>query len=74
MPYNYVMDRNVVGIYEKMLTDAVLIIDEAHNIQNVAMDGASMTLGMNMIDLAYEEVKAVQKKAMLSGLCSINNE
>jgi Rad3-related DNA helicase len=53
MPYNYVMDRNVVGIYEKVLNNSILVIDEAHNIQNVAMDGASMTLKMNMIELGH---------------------
>ena len=56
MPYNYVMDRNIVGVYEKLLTDCVLIVDEAHNIQNVAMDGASMSLGLNMLELAVEEL------------------
>eukprot|EP00633_Aureoumbra_lagunensis_P009056 CAMPEP_0197323220 /NCGR_PEP_ID=MMETSP0891-20130614/70381_1 /TAXON_ID=44058 ORGANISM="Aureoumbra lagunensis, Strain CCMP1510" /NCGR_SAMPLE_ID=MMETSP0891 /ASSEMBLY_ACC=CAM_ASM_000534 /LENGTH=1331 /DNA_ID=CAMNT_0042815807 /DNA_START=1 /DNA_END=3996 /DNA_ORIENTATION=- len=47
-PYNYLMDhgiRNAVGI-ETHLDNAIVIIDEAHNVEQVARDGGSSTLSL----------------------------
>ena len=69
MPYNYIMDRNVVGIYSSILENAVVIIDEAHNIPNTACEGASMTLPLTMLESAREEVEKCQKKFRLGKGC-----
>jgi len=41
MPYNYLFDENVRKASRLDLTNSIIIIDEAHNIIQVAKDSAS---------------------------------
>lgn len=40
-PYNYILDPNIRKATELDITNAVLIFDEAHNIEDNARDAAS---------------------------------
>lgn len=44
------------------LTDCIIILDEAHNVERICEDSASFQLKSSDIALAIEEVTAVMKK------------
>ncbi len=61
MPYNYLTDDSIRENYEDVLKHAIIIFDEAHNIEKAAEEGASVSLGI--ADLAnalsdFEQLKA----------------
>lgn len=61
MPYNYLLDpkiRNFIGIE---LKDAVLILDEAHNVPQVCEDSASIEFKSSHIVDAISEVERVSQ-------------
>ncbi|XP_037046467.1 regulator of telomere elongation helicase 1 homolog [Bradysia coprophila] len=63
MPYNYLLDpmiRNFIGVE---LTDAVIILDEAHNVPQVCEDSASIEFKSTHISDAVEEVKKIAEFA-----------
>lgn len=59
MPYNYLLDpkiRNWIGVD---LDDAIIILDEAHNVPHVCEDAASIEFKSSHIDEAIQEVGIV---------------
>eukprot|EP00466_Bigelowiella_natans_P014652 jgi/Bigna1/67409/fgenesh1_pg.3_\ len=56
-PYNYLIDPLIRDSMDLDLNDAVLIFDEAHNIEDIARDGTS---GKFNIDVLQEAIKALQ--------------
>ncbi|KAG5877171.1 hypothetical protein JTB14_032123 [Gonioctena quinquepunctata] len=61
MPYNYLLDpvvRRVLGIET---SDAVVILDEAHNVEKMCEDSASLQIKSSDVALAIEEITAIMK-------------
>ncbi|KAL5106358.1 Regulator of telomere elongation helicase 1 [Taenia crassiceps] len=59
MPYNYLLDVKIRTLYGIELTNAVVIFDEAHNIEQVCEDAASATLTSAFLALAIEELRVI---------------
>ncbi|VDK33181.1 unnamed protein product [Taenia asiatica] len=59
MPYNYLLDVKIRTLYGIELTNAVVIFDEAHNIEQVCEDAASATLTSAFLASAIEELRVI---------------
>ncbi|CUT99326.1 regulator of telomere length splice variant [Echinococcus multilocularis] len=59
MPYNYLLDVKIRTLYGIELTNAVVIFDEAHNIEQVCEDAASATLTSAFVASAIEELRVI---------------
>ncbi|KAF8561369.1 hypothetical protein P879_07508 [Paragonimus westermani] len=59
MPYNYLLDGKIRRLYNIDLENAVVIFDEAHNIEQVCEDAASVTLSSGMLASAIEYLRVV---------------
>ncbi|KAL5967272.1 Regulator of telomere elongation helicase 1 [Taenia solium] len=59
MPYNYLLDAKIRTLYGIELTNAVVIFDEAHNIEQVCEDAASATLTSAFLASAIEELRVI---------------
>lgn len=44
MPYNYILDANLVSRFGKIISGSILVFDEAHNVAEAACEGRSYTL------------------------------
>lgn len=61
MPYNYVLDpRSRKGLGLEM-RNHIIILDEAHNVEKMCEESASIQLKSSDIALAIEEITAVMK-------------
>lgn len=56
-PYNYVLDPVIRKSMDINLSNSVIIIDEAHNVENVSRDSASKEFRHDEIILLYNELK-----------------
>uniref|UniRef100_A0A0X3PHU7 Regulator of telomere elongation helicase 1 homolog n=1 Tax=Schistocephalus solidus TaxID=70667 RepID=A0A0X3PHU7_SCHSO len=59
MPYNYLLDPKIRSTYGIDLTNAVVIFDEAHNIEQVCEDASSATLVTSLLASAIEELRVI---------------
>jgi regulator of telomere elongation helicase 1 len=59
MPYNYLMDMDLLSRTKIDLSDAVILIDEAHNIDNNAQDGCSIEISE---ELLYSAIKMLDSR------------
>jgi len=68
-PYNYLVDKSVREASEVKLDNAILIIDEAHNIEDCCRAAGSLEIKSRQIDsLILELNSAVKTSAMLGEL------
>jgi len=44
MPYNYILEPSIVSLLKINVNNSIVIFDEAHNIENTAEDGCSVSL------------------------------
>lgn len=44
MPYNYLLDAYLLSSYSDLISDSIIIFDEAHNVPETACEGRSLTL------------------------------
>ncbi|XP_026538513.1 Fanconi anemia group J protein [Notechis scutatus] len=58
-PYNYLLDSQIRQSMEIELKDQVLILDEAHNIEDCARESASYSVTEEQLKLAREELDAM---------------
>ena len=58
-PYNYIVDPAVRRAMNIDLKGAVVVFDEAHNIEGVARDAASADLSLSQLDAAVAELRDV---------------
>ncbi|CAN0111827.1 unnamed protein product, partial [Hapterophycus canaliculatus] len=55
MPYNYILDPSIRSSTSLSLAGAVVILDEAHNVEGVCRDAGSLELrAVNMVDMASD--------------------
>ncbi len=52
-PYNYLINPNIRSAMDISLDDAIVVLDEAHNIEDVCRESASLDLSMETIKDAY---------------------
>lgn len=65
-PYNYLIDSGIRLYTDISLANAIVIIDEAHNIEDVCRAAGSVELSSQTIDIvANEMLGAIKKSAML---------
>ncbi len=49
MPYNYILDANLLPRYGNILNESILIFDEAHNVAEAACEGRSYEMLLETI-------------------------
>ena len=73
MPYNYLTDVKTRGGLGISWDDAILIFDEAHNVESVCSDAASFDLPAPLLAGAIEEVGTAAELAMTKAETSRGN-
>uniref|UniRef100_A0A4W3JCH2 DNA 5'-3' helicase n=1 Tax=Callorhinchus milii TaxID=7868 RepID=A0A4W3JCH2_CALMI len=58
-PYNYLLDPQIRASMEIQLKDQIVILDEAHNIENCAQESSSFTVSQNQLLFAREELDSM---------------
>ncbi|XP_044057768.1 Fanconi anemia group J protein isoform X2 [Siniperca chuatsi] len=58
-PYNYLLDPMIRESMEIDLAGQILVLDEAHNIEDCARESASFTLNLNSLLMARDELDAM---------------
>ncbi|KAF9764424.1 Regulator of telomere elongation helicase 1 [Nosema granulosis] len=66
-PYNYLLDSNIRETTNIDLKNAVVIIDEAHNVDDVCRASGSLELGFRIIEIITNELMSAIKKAAFLG-------
>lgn len=65
-PYNYLIDTNIRETSEINLENALLIIDEAHNIEDCCRSAGSVEITSRLVEIIHSElINAVKKSALL---------
>jgi DNA excision repair protein ERCC-2 len=60
--YHYLLDPKIAEVVSKELTkEAVVIFDEAHNIDNVCIDSMSVKVNKRIIDRATANVTLLER-------------
>ena len=60
LPYNYIFDPEIKKRMNLHMRNSILIIDEAHNIQDVCNDSVSKDFDSNMMDEILKELKKLK--------------
>ncbi|KAG1951787.1 Fanconi anemia group J protein [Pimephales promelas] len=80
-PYNYLLDPLIRESMEINLKEQIVVLDEAHNIEDCARESASFTLNQAQLLLARDEIDGMvtlnirrdQHKPLLAFCCSLAN-
>ncbi|KAK7171882.1 hypothetical protein R3I93_004242 [Phoxinus phoxinus] len=80
-PYNYLLDPLIRESMEINLKEQIVVLDEAHNIEDCARESASFTLNQAHLLLARDEIDGMvthnirrdQHKPLLAFCCSLAN-
>lgn len=64
MPYNYITDMWMIDDYKEMLNGSIVVIDEAHNIAQVAESGSSFSLTLVHLNEALKETEDFRQLKM----------
>lgn len=59
LPYNYLLDGAIRNTVKVDWTNAIIIFDEAHNLERVAADAASFSLSSTDLALSIQEMQQV---------------
>ena len=60
LPYNYIFDMKICSRSNFNLTNSILIIDEAHNLQDICCDSASVDINTNVLEEIINDLKSVE--------------
>ena len=60
LPYNYIFDPSIKKRMNIQMKNSILIIDEAHNIQEVCNDAVSKDLDTNMMEEILSDLKSLK--------------
>ena len=60
-PYNYLIDPKIRSSMKIDLEDQIVIIDEAHNIEDTCRDAASCLLSKHSLDMAIKDLNMYSK-------------
>ncbi|XP_073719560.1 Fanconi anemia group J protein isoform X3 [Misgurnus anguillicaudatus] len=80
-PYNYLLDPLIRESMEINLKEQIVVLDEAHNIEDCARESASFTLNHAQLLLARDEIDGMvthnirreQHRPLLALCCSLSN-
>lgn len=61
LPYNYVLDPKLLKSFKLELSNSVVILDEAHNVEKVCQDAASVQIASSDIATCIDDVTHVMK-------------
>ncbi|KAG5673468.1 hypothetical protein PVAND_003513 [Polypedilum vanderplanki] len=61
MPYNYLLDPKILKAFQVDLKDAIVILDEAHNVEKVCEETASITITSTDIANCINDITHVMK-------------
>lgn len=61
MPYNYVLDPKLLKSFSLKLANAIIILDEAHNVEKVCQDAASVQIASSDIATCMEDLTHIMK-------------
>ena len=59
LPYNYIFDIKIFKRTKLSLNNSILIIDEAHNLQDICNDSSSVDLSTNILDEIINDLKGI---------------
>ena len=59
MPYNYILDEDLLPKFQKMISNSIIIFDEAHNVSEAACEGRSYELFESNLKGAISEIEKV---------------
>ena len=59
LPYNYIFDMKIALRTNLILKNSILIIDEAHNLQDICCDSASVDINTKIIEDIVNDLKAL---------------
>lgn len=62
LPYNYVLDPKLLKSFKLSLDNAIVILDEAHNVEKVCQDAASVQIASSDIATCIEDITHIMKK------------
>lgn len=62
IPYNYVLDAKILKRFKIDLNDMVVIFDEAHNIEKVCEDSASISFTLREITTSVSDITYIMKQ------------
>ncbi|KXN70441.1 DNA repair helicase [Conidiobolus coronatus NRRL 28638] len=61
--YHYLLDPKVASLISKDIAkDAIVVFDEAHNIDNVCLESLSIDLNQNILDNSYKSVELLSER------------
>jgi regulator of telomere elongation helicase 1 len=61
MPYNYLLDAKILKSFKINLDGAVVILDEAHNVEQVCLDAASINFASSDITNCINDITHIMK-------------
>jgi len=56
-PYNYIIDPVIRKILDINLKNSIVILDEAHNIEDASRGAGSLNIDKNMLEVLLKELK-----------------
>ena len=60
LPYNYIFDMKILARTKLKLNNSILIIDEAHNLQDICCDSASVDINTNVLEEIISDLKSLK--------------
>ena len=61
LPYNYIFDMKILKRSKIILSNSILIIDEAHNLQDICSDSSSIDINTNIFDDIIKDLKSLKE-------------
>lgn len=61
MPYNYLLDTKLLKSFKLNLNDAIVILDEGHNVEKMCEDAASVSISSRDIALCCEDITHIME-------------
>ena len=71
-PYNFLLDRSIRKTLDIDLQDAVLIFDEAHNIEDFSRSAASTSISKKTLTLAVAQLKTLAEGSGITSFRSLH--
>ena len=62
MPYNYLLNPNILPRNSSVISGSIIIFDEGHNITECAREGLTITLTQTFFANVAKELKSCQNK------------
>lgn len=74
LPYHYVLDGRVRDAMNISLVNAIMIFDEAHNLERLTEDGCSFKVSTKDMEDCELDIKLIKQKLKRSEECKLTEE